>query len=556
VLTQTASRGWQTLGAGAAYLAVSSAYFAIPVLPRFGSDEVGLGGDPQIFVWYLEWWPHAILHGHNPFVTHAIWAPSGNNLAWSTSVPGLALLLAPVTLATGPVAAYNVAAVVLPAFAATTAFLLCLHLTRSFWPSLAGGYVFGFSSYMLGHELGHLHLTSVFLVPLAALFLLQFLEGRIGRRGLAVRFIPLLVLQLSFSTEVFFTLTLALAAGLAIGAWTVPGARRALLSALVPLAGAYAACAVVAGPLLYYALTSYQGVVTPTGNNPADLVTYAFPTRITAIGGSLAAHFDPHIPFVSAEDGQYLGLPLLAIVALFAVSRFRRPGSRFLVVSLVVAGIATLGSPLVVRGHHLFPLPWAAIRWLPLVDNVIPKRLALFVSLVGAMIVALWAASPSVSRWLRIVLTALAVAALFPHLGLGYWHERPLRPAFFADRLYRRCLRPDERVLAFPVDNDPLLWQAESGFAFNLANVGLSDAVPEKLPQRRTILAHFSNDVPPDGGSALVSAARRAGVAAILVDPRAGAKWLPLLAPQLHGRRVGGLEVYRVTPGPPTCSNA
>src|SRR6201994_1942647 len=68
----------------------------------------GLFTDPQIFVWSFAWWPHAILHGQNPAYTHEIWAPGGYNLAWATSVPGLALGLAPLTLAFGPILAYNV----------------------------------------------------------------------------------------------------------------------------------------------------------------------------------------------------------------------------------------------------------------------------------------------------------------------------------------------------------------------------------------------------------------------------------------------------------------
>ena len=91
------------------------------------------------------------------------------------------------------------AAILLPALAAWTAFLLCRHLTGSFWPSFAGGYLFGFSSYMLGQELGHLHMTAVFLVPLAALVVLRFLEGALGRaRPRRCDSAPLLALQLAF----------------------------------------------------------------------------------------------------------------------------------------------------------------------------------------------------------------------------------------------------------------------------------------------------------------------------------------------------------------------
>src|SRR5262249_23306046 len=156
----------RTLAPFAAYLGVSLLYFGIPVAAHPGRDWIGTGEDPQIFVWSLAWWPHAILHGENPIVTHAVWPPVWLNLAWVSSIPGLALLLAPVTLLAAPVAAYNVASILMPALAAFTAFVLCRHVTHAFWPSLAAGYVFGFSSYMLGQLEGHLHMSSVFLLPL------------------------------------------------------------------------------------------------------------------------------------------------------------------------------------------------------------------------------------------------------------------------------------------------------------------------------------------------------------------------------------------------------
>ena len=49
--------------------------------------------------------------------------------------PRASLLGLAVTLLGGPVLAYNTLSVLLPAIAALTAFLLCRHLTHSFWPS-------------------------------------------------------------------------------------------------------------------------------------------------------------------------------------------------------------------------------------------------------------------------------------------------------------------------------------------------------------------------------------------------------------------------------------
>ena len=207
---------------------VSLSSSALPVLPHFRRDLIGTGGDPQLFVWSLGWWPHARAPRPRP-VRHARRSgrPHGSNLAWTTSIPGLALLLAPVTLAAGAVAAYNAAAILLPALAAWTAFLLCRHLTRSFWPSLAGGYLFGFSSYLLGAGAR---------APSPDLRLPRFRSrpssccgsSRAARRSRSSssRLGPLLALQLLFSTEVLFTLTLCLATGLVLGF-----ARRARLAA-------------------------------------------------------------------------------------------------------------------------------------------------------------------------------------------------------------------------------------------------------------------------------------------------------------------------------------
>jgi len=547
-VTRTGSRRWQAIGAGGAYLAVSLAYFAIPVLAHFRRDLVGTGSDPQLFVWSLGWWPHAVLHGHNPFVTPVLWAPHGSNLVWTTSIPSLALLLAPVTLASGAVAAYNTAAVLLPALAAWTAFLLCRHVTQRFWPSLAGGYLFGFSSYMLGQELGHLHMTSVFLVPLAALVVLRFLEGELGGGGLVVRLGPLLALQLLFSTEVAFTLTLCLVSGVVLGVAVVPSARRRIGALLLPLAAAYGVAALITAPFLYYAFSDYQGVITPATHNPADLVTFAFPTGTTAIGGSLAGHFDPSVQHVSAEDGQYLGIPLLAVVVLFAVRRRRRPGSRFLVLALGLATLATLGSELRIRGHDLFPLPWRLVRDVPLFDNVIPGRFALYVALVAALIAAVWAASPETSRSFRIGLTAAAVLAVAPAPWRGYWHEHPSRPQFFAAKLDRRCLTPGDSVLVLPPPfrNSALLWQAESGFRFGLADGALNDAVPDDLAHRATMLHLIDNDVPPDDARDVIAAALAQGANAILVDPVGGEQWTSVLDPVLRGRQIGGMTLYRL----------
>ena len=144
-----------------------------------GGRYVGFSSDPKVFIWCFGWWPHAILSGQNPFISSAVWAPSGVNLMWAASVPGLALLFAPLTLLVGPVDSYNAASVLLPVLAAWTGFMLCRQLTRAMWPSLVGGHLFGFSSYVFAQE-GHPNISAVFLVPLIALVIVRYVEGQLG----------------------------------------------------------------------------------------------------------------------------------------------------------------------------------------------------------------------------------------------------------------------------------------------------------------------------------------------------------------------------------------
>ena len=187
----------------AVFVGISFLYFGLRVVVGRENQYIGFSNDPMIFIWSLAWWPHALSLGQNPFVTHLVWAPGATNLAWVTSVPGFALVLAPLTLLFDPIAAYNVLAVALPAFAAWTMFLLCRRLTGGFWPSLVGGYLFGFSSYMLGQtEGGHPNLTAVAGIPLAALLVLRWVQGELRSLWLGLGVGGVFGFELLVSTEV------------------------------------------------------------------------------------------------------------------------------------------------------------------------------------------------------------------------------------------------------------------------------------------------------------------------------------------------------------------
>src|SRR5207302_9660016 len=110
----------------ALYALLSLVLFGIPVLGHLGSRVVASDPvDSSQFMWFLAWWPHALLHGLNPFVTHAMFYPDGINLTWATAMPGPSIVLAPITLALGPPVTWNAIQLCSPALSAWTAFVLC-----------------------------------------------------------------------------------------------------------------------------------------------------------------------------------------------------------------------------------------------------------------------------------------------------------------------------------------------------------------------------------------------------------------------------------------------
>jgi hypothetical protein len=540
------------LAALGAYLLVSFFYLGIPVVAHPARDLIGAGSparDPDLFVWMLAWWPHAVLHGMNPIVTHAVWAPQGTNLAWDTSVPGLALLAAPVTLLAGPVLAYNMLAVVLPALAAWTAYLLCRHLTHAFWPSLAGGYLFGFSAYVFGQTEGHPHMTSIFLVPPIALVLVRYVEGSLTGTRFVLALALLLGLQISFSTELAFTLTLAIAVSLVVAAILLPASRARLRLMLLPLLAAYAGAALLTSPLLAYALLHVQGgAIHPPEGYPADLLNLVIPTQLTALGWSWTTSVAASFKGNSGEEGAYLGLPLLAILGWFAWSFRRVATARFLVALLAIGVVLELGVRLNVGGHDTITLPWRLVSGLPLFDNVLPVRISMFVALAASVCVAWWASSARTPRAARLVLTGLAIVTIAPSLWLSVWHEHPYRPAFFTQGTYRACLGPHDNVLMLPFPNtsDAMLWQAEANFGFHMANGYVNSVVPDGVPEPNLVRS-LERTAPADPRP-LLAWARGQGVTKIVAAGPGARAWVRLLAPIEHPHRLGGVYLFDLRP--------
>jgi hypothetical protein len=529
------------------YALGSIALFGFPVLLHPGSVFVGAGkNDAKLYTWCLAWWPHAILSGTNPFIARVLFVPVGANLAWVTSLPGPSLALAGVTLAFGPIVSSNILALAAPALAAWGAYLLCEHLTRRFWPSLAGGFVYGFSTYEMSQMRGHLNLVLVFPVPFAVLLGVMLLDGTVERGRFLLLFTTCLVGLFSISTELFATATLfggiALVLGLLFGS---DAGRQRIRNAIGAVAASYAIAAIVLSPYLYYV---FARGIPPNTHSPltaaCDLLSFVVPRSNTLVGGHEMLPVTRHFTDSVTGDSGYLGIPLIGIVIAYGWKHRHEPVARLLLAMFGLTAIFAMGTTLHLDGRPLLPLPWTIVAKLPLIGKAIPDRLGMYTSLVAGVFVALWLAErPDVLRGGAVV---VAGAMLLPNVWLPIWHGPVSVPAFISQGLYRRYLSPGESVVTIPHDTGVgMLWQTDANYSFRLAG-GYVGTKPARYRYNPAVQLLSSADPAPREWRLLSLFLERQHVGAIIVLASEENAWRATLT-ELGARpvAVGGIVLYR-----------
>lgn len=536
------------------YAIVDIAYFGTSVVPELDRTcACGGGADPTVYMWFLAWWPHALLHGINPFVTHALFAPGEINLGAVDLVPGAALLATPITLLFGPLVSYNVLALAAPVLAAIFTFLLCRYVSQSFFAALVGGYIFGFSPYMLGHMQGHLDLLLTFPIPAAVHLTLRLIDERVGRRA----FVALMGLLLAFlflsQPELTLTFVILGACAFAAAMLLVPTERGRIAAAIGPVLAAGAAAALVTSVFIYYELTGdvTNGFFAGFGNTyVADALGFLAPTPVIRLGRSWFSAVTAAFTAGTPENGVYVGFVLALVIARYAITRWAKPVTRVLLALLTLVVLLMLGSHLHVDGHPTIPLPWNLLDGLPMLFKVAPVRMAVYMFLIVALVVAMWLGQPRQGRLgkAKWVVAAIGVATLVPNIGSGLWHSQTPNPAFFTSSEYRSVLRPDETVLALPFAtwDYSMLWQAETGFRFDMADGYVGALAPPSYTRDLGMPPLSTPQIHPDAAALQDYLADRR-VNTVLVDAANPQQWPQTLAAiGLHSRLVGGVLVYPV----------
>jgi hypothetical protein len=457
-------------------------------------------GDAAFTMWYLGWTPHALGHGIDPFFTDSLFFPSGVNTLWNVSLPLPGVLLAPLTARWGVVFSYNVLIVLAFGATALSAYLVLRRWVR--WPpaAFAGGLLYGFSPYMIGQGLGHVHMVLLALVPVVLLLLDEVLV----RQRLPVWVSgPLLgvaaVAQLLTAEEVLASSALIALLGAVLLVVLFPGqVRPRLRHAATGLALAALSGLLLAALPLKHQLTGPQrlaGTVSSPGRYRADLLSWVVPSRLMHFAPGSALRASAGFGGNVAENGSYLGIPLLLVVlAVTVVLWRRRPVVRWAGVLLVVVMVLSSGPSLQVDGKDTgVPLPFALLRHVPLMDSLVSVRLASYAVLLSGLLLAVgmdelreWlrasrrrepGGEQSAGRWRLagpVSAGVLAVLALLPMLPASYRYDvRDIQvPLWYRSAAVRQRVAAGSVLVtvpaASPADSAPMLWQAVAHYRFKV----------------------------------------------------------------------------------------
>ena len=460
------------LGAFAIYLALSFLFFGRGLVGHLSDRYIGIGTDPGLFIFFLEWWKYAILHRLNPFFTNIVWAPSGLNLARTTFVPLAGILASPLTEYLGPLATYNLMILVSPAIAAWTGFTVCRYLSSSSRSAFVGGYIFGFSPYMLGQMLGHLHALMVFAIPIILMVILLRIDGIWPSRRFIIMLCLLLTIQATCSLEVFATATVFGWAAFAIGYWIAPQWRDRLIVLIFPISFAYIITAVLLSLYLYYFFV-FGPQDFPTGLATAVSIHVSgmfFPSPTNCFGTSLFAR-KLCGGFNLQETGAYVAFPLILIVWSYSRRHWMVAQTRLLLALLIIILLASLGPILRITTHLTIPMPWTILSRLPLSDEVLPARFALYAFLILAIIASLWLADKTIQPTVRIAGAIAIILCYLPNPSAAFWTTDVDTPAFFATDMYKQYLSPGEIVLMLPYgdEGNSDIWLVNTHLYFRMA---------------------------------------------------------------------------------------
>jgi hypothetical protein len=167
-------KNWHLDGLALLFFLALTIVMTWPVTPNMGRS-LEQWGDALLQTWTLDWDAHALLTNPLHFANANAFYPYANSLAFSETLIGQAVLVAPVIwLTDNPVLAYNLLLLGSFGLCGWGMYLLGKELSGSRVAGLVAGVIFAFFPHRFG-QLSHLHLLTAQWMPFCLLFLRRFL---------------------------------------------------------------------------------------------------------------------------------------------------------------------------------------------------------------------------------------------------------------------------------------------------------------------------------------------------------------------------------------------
>ena len=338
-------------------------------------------GDTLLTTWIIGWDADRLRHGLRGLWDAPIFHPYRGTLAFSETLLGLAIFVAPVYWATAdPVLTYNTAFLLSFVIAGAGMYLLARELTGSRGAAFAAGMYFAFGPLRMS-QISHIQMVATGWVPVALWGLHRYFSTR-RFRWLAVC-VAAWVLQMLSNTYVGYFIALPIAVVVADGVWRERNDRTRVLTHLAIASLLLGVALAPAGLAYYRARTGYHLV-----RNADEVVAASADLRAYVVGKDSVGVWRWLPTFVNIDPEKELfpgGFALcLAAVGCWSAARDPRRRRWAIVYGLVVVAAVTLSLGPHVRAWGTLVTTYGPYRWVaaivPGMDGMrVPARFAIIV---------------------------------------------------------------------------------------------------------------------------------------------------------------------------------
>ncbi len=414
------------------FLVPSMLYFCIfavatlPMMQYFSTHLFGDNGDGLQNVWNIWQVRQSFLHAEpltSLWYTKLLHFPYGttlllHTLALTTTVP--AQIFLPFF---SPVQTYNAMVIFSFVLSGTAMFWLAYDQLRAYWPSLAAGYFFTFSSYHWAHGLGHLNLIAIGWFPLLVLCLLRFFSSHRIRYMFAA---GVILAALFYTDYAYFFYGGILSAMICLWHLFRRNKKRVQLRIFFRgIAAAAGTALMLTGNVLLsiFATTAYDPVP-PTHNAyffAADLLSFSIPGKLWVFS-DMTRTFWSHLPAPAATE-ETIGVTATILLIIGWAMRKRLAVSNVTLwySILAISALLSLGHTLRIWGiaiaTPMLPYSWLETLIPPVRLSGVAIRYVVLLTLAAALllgaILRFFAQRPH-RRLLAIVFFLLLALEIFP----------------------------------------------------------------------------------------------------------------------------------------------